>query len=553
MVEHAGAEAKAEIVARARAAFGSRDWSAARAGFNAAPDAELSGDDLYALAEAAWWLGAIDESLAAFAGAHRWYSEAGLPRRAAMAGMFLAAHSLERGESAIGSAWISRVRRHLEEQPDDAEHGYPLYFDAFEAMADGRIEDAVAIAAQMQEVGRRFGDHNLAALATLVEGRALVKLGDASQGMRLLDEAMLLALGNELHPVWTGAIYCHLMDACHELLDLRRAAEWTQAAARWCESLQEAWLYRGICRVHRAQVLQLQGEWVAAESAATQACEDLLAVHVHAAAEAQYELGEIHRMRGDLASAEASYRAAHELGRDPRPGLALLRLAQGRTKAALGSISSALVAKGVDRLARARLLAAQVEIAGGAGDLDLARAACEELEQTAAVYGSSGLRATASNARGLLQLAAGLTDEALPTLRAACRLWQELDAPYNAAKVRLLLSQAYFTRGDDDAAALELDAAAVVFERLGAVGEHDQVSRLRGKPTFPDGLTEREAEVLRLVAVGHTNREIAALLVLSEKTAARHLANIFAKIGVSSRAAAASYAYEHGLVTPAGG
>jgi DNA-binding NarL/FixJ family response regulator len=338
------------------------------------------------------------------------------------------------------------------------------------------------------------------------------------------------------------------MDVCHELADVRRAAEWTEATSRWCEAIPDTNLYPGICRVHRAQVMQVQGDWDAAESEATRACRDMIGVHVGTAAGGQYELGEIRRLRGDLAGAEAAFKQAHELGRDPQPGLALLRLAQGRADLAVASIRAAL-GSATERLARARLCVAQVEIALAVGDVDTARTATSELEQTAEAFSSPGLQAAAEEARGSVLLAQGQSAEALLHLREACRQWQQIEAPYEAAKVRLLLADAYRELGDGDAAALELDAADDVFQRLGAERDARAVADRHAGATLPAGLTPRELEVLRLVAAGQSNREIANELFLSERTVHRHVSNIFSKLDVSSRVAAAAFAYEHGLTS----
>jgi DNA-binding CsgD family transcriptional regulator len=393
----------------------------------------------------------------------------------------------------------------------------------------------IGAARRLRELGRAHADPNLVAAGDLFEGRALVKEGRMAEGMALLDGAMLAVRSGELRPEHAGNIYCHLMAAFHELADVRRAAEWTEATSRWLASLPAAVLFTGICRVHRSQVLQRRGAWAQAEREAAQVCQDLAELQVAGAAEGHYQVGELRRLRGDLAGAEAAYREAHRLGRDPQPGLALLRLAQGRAPAAAASVRAALAAVAHDRLARARLCAAQVEIALAAAQPEVAARACEELERTASTNGSSGLEA------------------ALPTLRAGCRRWQELDAPYDAARVRVALAGAYRALGDGDAAALELDAAEATFERLGAAPDTARVRALRGRAALPGGLTEREAEVLALVAAGRSNREIAEALVLSSKTVARHLSNIFAKLGVASRTQAAAYAFEHGLATPSRG
>jgi DNA-binding NarL/FixJ family response regulator len=543
-----------EFIETARGAFERRDWRAARDAFHEARSrGDLAADDYFALAEAAWWVGEIDEALRAFEAAHRHYLDAGQPRRAAMAAMFLAAHASERGDSAIGSAWVGRMQRLLRDEPEGAEHGYPLYWDVFGAMGRGDLDGALAVARRMQDLGRRFTDPNLVAIGGLGEGRALIKQGRVEDGIALLDEAMLAALSDQLHPAWTGAIYCGLMDACHELVDIRRAGEWTNATAQWCDRLSDAVLYRGICRVHRAEVLQVHGAWADAEREALQASIDLEGVHVGTVAEAHYEVGELRRLRGDLAGAEDGFRRARELGRDPQPGLALVRLAQGKAHQAALSVRAALAERAGDRLGRVRLLAGLVEISLAGGEIEAARAAAAELRGTADSMQSSGLHALAEQAYGAVLLADGNAGEALRQLRAASRRWREINARYDDARTRLLLAQAYRALGDDDAATLELDAARATFDHLGAALDLRRTEQLRGTAPRPDGLTRREVEVLQLVATGKSNREVAADLYLSEKTVARHVANIFTKLGLSSRAAATAYAFEHYLVRPTRG
>lgn len=276
-----------ELLETARAAARERDWPRAREAYLQADLLQpLPGSDVFALADCDWWLGLIDEALPAYERAHRLYLDAGEPAKAAKAALLLGAHAMERGEQVIGAAWMNRARRLLADAPTGAEHGYPLYFDLFASMGRGELDEARVIAQRMQELGERFDDPNLVALGVMGEGRVLLKGGDARSGMALLDEAMLAAVSDELHPVWTGGIYCHLMDVCHELLDVQRAGEWTQAAESWCDGVAEAVLYRGICRVHRAQVLQRQGAWSRAEQLAERASADLRGVHVGSVAEA---------------------------------------------------------------------------------------------------------------------------------------------------------------------------------------------------------------------------------------------------------------------------
>ncbi|HEV2871335.1 MAG TPA: LuxR family transcriptional regulator, partial [Actinomycetota bacterium] len=376
----------------ARDAYRRHDWAGARDGFGAARAAgELAGADLDALADAAWWLGDFDQASAVLEEAYRRHLDDGRPGPAAMAAIGVAVNHFLRGDGVVGSGWLGRAQRLLRDQPEHTEHGYLLYLELEGALGGGDADAVVATAGRVREIGRRHADPNLVAGGDLFEGRALVKQGRMAEGMALLDEAMLAVLSGELDPGWAGNVYCHLMAAFHELADVRRAAEWTEATSRWVAALPPAVLFTGICRVHRSQVLERKGDWAAAEREAALVCRDLADLHVAGAAEGHYQLGDIRRLRGDLAGAEAAYRHAHELGRDPQPGLALLRLAQGRAATASASIRAALTAVTHDRLGRARLCAAQVEIALADGDAETAGRACDELTRTASTYGSSGL------------------------------------------------------------------------------------------------------------------------------------------------------------------
>lgn len=543
-----------EAVAGAREAYRRRDWRAARDGFAAAAAVgDLTADDAFAFADAAWWLGDTEESLSAGEQAYRLYLDGDRPARAAMAAIHIAIDLLLRGDDVIGSGWISRAERLLRDQPAGVEHGYLRYLLEVEAALGGPDFDAVIASARgVADLGRDHDDANLVALGILGQGRALVKQAHAAEGLALLDEAMVAVLTEELSPEWAGNIYCHLMAACHELGDIRRAVAWTDATTRWLETLPEAVLFTGICRVHRSQVLQAAGGWEQAEREAERVCHDLEHIHVASAAEAQYQRGELRRLRGDLAEAEQAYERARQRGRDPHPGLALLQLARGRQGAASAAIRTALASQ-TDPLVRVRLCAAHVEIALAAGDLETAEAACGEVEDTAAAYDSPGLVATALTARGAVLIGQRRPGPALAALRSACQRWWELGVPYEAARVGVLLARACAQTGDLDGAGRELDAAAQVFDRLGAAADADEVAVLRGQTRTADGLTARELEVLAEVASGSSNREIAAALVISEKTVARHLSNIFLKIGCSSRTAAAAYAFEHGLASPTRG
>jgi DNA-binding CsgD family transcriptional regulator len=519
------------------AAAGRRDWQAAFDAYTALPDPTAA--DLEALAEATWWLGRMEESIGRYADAYRRHLDEGDDRGAGRTAFLLAIHTRLVGDVMQSAGWLNRAQRLLDEVAECAEQGSVLYLRIAGRMGAGDLDGAFTDARRMQDLGRRFGDPTLTALGVYFEGRVRVKQARVPEGLALLDEAMMAALSDDLALFWTGAIYCGLMDACNELLDLRRASEWTEATRRWCDPLPLASLYPGICRVHHAQVLQVRGAWEQAEREALSACRDMVGIDVFAVADAYYEVGEVRRLRGDLAGAQAAYSHAHEHGRDPQPGLALLRLAQGKGEAASASIGAARAASTGSRMERAGLHAAQVEIALAAGDVALAESAADEVAATAVAYQSDGLRAVGHRCLGAVRLAQGRTVEAMGLLRMAFLHWQALDVPYETARTRMLLAAAYRALGDADAADREEAAAQACFDRLGV---------RTGIATVPAGLTPREVEVVRLVAAGKSNRGIATELVVSEKTVARHLSNIFTKVGATSRAGVAAFAYDSGLL-----
>lgn len=509
----------------------------------------LAPEDLDALSRAAWWLGRVDACLDAGDRAFHGFVQAGRLPEAAMTALDLAVSLYLRGDAAHGSGWIGRAQRVLDDLPECAVHGYFRYVTEVEAGLGGDDPEGVVQAARaVWRIGRRCDDATLMGVAAVGEGRALLKLADVTRGLRLLDEAMLAVRGGDLAPEWAGNVYCHLLAACHELMAIDRAGEWIAATSQWLSEQSAAVLFTGICRVHRAQILSVTGQWDRAEDELGHVLADLADLHVDSVAEAHYQRGELRRLRGDLDGAAHAFERARELGHDPQPGAALLALTRGRSDVAQAAVQAALLAVPHDRLARARLCAAQVEIALAAGDLATAGRACGELEDAAARYRTAGLEAAALHWRGALALAEGRPEEALPALRAACRRWHDAAAAYDAARSCLLLHQAYARMGDQATAAGELAVARDAFERLGAVVDARAAAAMADAPRLPGGLTEREAEVLGLVARGATNREVAAALVLSEKTIARHLSNIFTKLGVATRTEAAAFAFAHGLL-----
>ncbi|MCF6742828.1 helix-turn-helix transcriptional regulator [Blastococcus sp. KM273128] len=460
------------------------------------------------------------------------------------------------GAEARGSGWIARAQRVLEEGAprDCAEWGYLLLPAGLGELERGDPAAAHRAFARATATGRRCGDVDLATLGCLGQGQALIRSGAAARGMAHLDEAMVAVRAGHVSPIAAGIVYCAVVLACHQVLDLRRAQEWTADLAGWCDAQPGLVPFRGQCLVHRAELAQWRGDWAEALREADRACRWLCDPPDPAAGMAHYRLAELHRVRGDEAAAEAAFEQAVALGHDPHPGLALLRLAQGRTGAAVAAIRCALDRPSlggdgvVDEVRaprpRTELLAAGVEILLDAGDVAAAGTASVELGGIADAVGTSALRATAARARGAVALAERRYAPALDHLSAALARWSALGAPYEAARTRVLVGRALRGLGDEDTAAMEVGTARGVFQAVGAAPD---LERLCARPRTA-GLTEREVDVIRLVAQGCTNREIAARLVISDKTVARHLHNVFTKLALPNRSAATAWAYEHHLV-----
>jgi DNA-binding CsgD family transcriptional regulator len=532
---------------RARDAASRESWAEAYEGLRALDPASLAPRDLETLADAAWWLSRPDESIAARQRAYAGYVAAGEPARAAWCAGRLCTEHFFRGEASLAAGWLMRGQRLLRDQPEGVYHGYLALAESTVAGARGETDEALARAERATEIGLRFGDPDLVAMGIHLHGLALINAGRVAEGMALLDEAMTSVVAGELGTFFTGVVYCNVIAACLEVSDVGRLGEWNDAARQWCESLPPDAPFPAVCRVNRAEAASLRGAWPEAEAEATRATHELR-FNPRVAARAFYETGEIRRRLGDLAGAEEAFARAHELGLQPQPGLALLRLAQGKPDAAMQALGMALAGEPAGRPRRARLLAVQVEAALAAADLDAAGQASRELDEIAARLGTPALDAAAATAGGALRLAEGDLPGALERLRAACTIWQELRLPYETAQARLLYGSALRRAGSKEDALLELRAALATFERLGAAGDAARAAALLGgQNDLPRGLTAREAEVLRLVAAGKTNRDIAAALVISEHTVARHLQNIFAKLDVSSRSAATAFAFEHRL------
>jgi DNA-binding CsgD family transcriptional regulator len=538
---------------RGRESYARRAWKDAYKSLSRADQAApLEAEDLELLATSAYLLGRDDEYLICLERAHHAYLDGGEALRAVRCAFWVGVNLALRGEMARATGWFGRAQRLLErEERDCVEQGYLLIPFLLGQVATGDWEAAAGTAAEAAEIGERFGDPDLLALAVHEQGHAVVRLGRVEEGLRLLDEAMVAATAGELSPIVTGLVYCSVIAYCQELYELRRAREWTDALTQWCEQQPQMVAHTGVCLVHRAEIMELQGVWRDALEEARRAGERLAqgTLNQLAVGYALYRQGEVHRLRGEFAAAEKAYRDASRCGCEPQPGLALLRLAQGNDDAAAAAIRR-VVGETTEPLKRARLLPAYVEIMLAVGNAEETHSACRELEDIAAGRRNAVLGAISAQARGAVGLAGGDTQAALLALRRAWHVWQELEAPYEAARVRVLLGLACRALGDDDTAALELEAARGVFEQLGAAPDLANVYSLTERAPSVDahGLTPRELQVLRLVAAGETNKAIAADLVLSERTVDRHVSNIFSKLAVSSRAAATAYAYEHQLI-----
>jgi len=514
-------------------------------------ESELAATDLEQLATVAYLVGEDAASLDVWARAYQRRLDerelAAAARCAFWAGFQLA----NAGEEARGGGWLARAQACLDDHGAEcAERGLVLAAMGIQLLAAGELAEARSHFDQALAVGRRLNDGDVQALARLGLGHVTVLQGDGAGGVALFDEVMVSVTAGEVQAVVAGLAYCATIIVCQELYDLRRANEWTRALSRWTEGQPDLAPYRGQCLVHRSEIMQLRGDW-------SDAMREIHLARARlsdppgqpAVGMAHYQQGELHRLRGEFVQADQAYRLAHECGREPQPGRSLLALAQGRVDVARVAIHQALD-EAPDRLARSRLLPACVEIELASGAAVEAAAAADELSELAAELQAPLLDALAAQARGSVELTAGQPQTAIHTLRKAWRLWQGLSAPYEAARVRVLIGLARRELGDSESAEMEFDAARGAFDQLGAAHDVVCVQQLtdHGDPVGSAPLTPREVQVLRLLATGATNRAIANELVISEKTVARHVSNIFAKLDISSRSAATAYAYDHGIV-----
>lgn len=509
---------------------------------------ELSAiEDIELLATAALLVGKIEESVSAFDRSSRMHEEAGRHVEAIRCAFWAAFQLLSAGDFGQGASWVARLRRIAEQAPDAAAaQAYALAQNAFiQGAAQHDYATSRGLAAEAVSIGRRVGDADIVALALSVQGRAGLRLGEITDGLALLDEAMAEVIGGMATVPAVGAVYCTVIDGCQEVYDFRRAREWTGALSAWCDRQPGILTFKGQCLVNRSKIQQMHGNWPAALAEAELACEQYLVAEPYLAGAAWYRLAEIRRAMGELGAAELAYHKASEFGEDPQPGLGLLWLVQGKGGSALAAVKRALE-EATESWQRARHLPALVEIALAVGETELARRAVADLLNVSKSIGMPMLDAITARANGSVHLTDADARAALRALRESQRLWRRLEAPYEEARVRLLLAKACRMLGDDASAQLEQDAAQKAFAMVGANMDLEQF----GRPTKAErhGLSRREIEVLDLLATGRTNQEIADELFLALRTVDRHVSNILAKLGVSSRTAAAAYAFRHSLV-----
>ncbi len=530
-------------VTRAREFYLNRAWLRACDGFLTERD-ELDVDDVERLAVSAYLVGRNAESDGAWGLAHRRRLNEGDLDGASRCAFWLGFRLVNASEQAEANAWIARLHRVVAAMPEASLAGARLdYLTGLRSAFDSDFDTAASDLQRAVATAARHQDEELASLARLALGRVQIFLGDIRTGVRLLDDAMHVVGTEPISPIAVGDSYCTAIDACHDLYDVRRGQAWSDGLTRWCDQQSDLVPFAGLCLVHRAEFLQLKGAWVEAMAQAGLARARLdRPFRQLAYGAAIYQQGELHRLLGEHDEAETCYRNASTAGHDPQPGLALLRLRQGRTNDAARAIDRALF-EASGPVDRSPILASYVEIMLAADRTAEAKAAASELAEVAGALESPMLSAAAHHAEGRVRLVEGDERSALIALRKASDGFRELEAPYEVAGTAVLIGTARAALGDAEGAALAFAAARATYERLGARAD---LRRVPGQAS--SGLTGRELQVLRLVARGDTNRSIGTALGLSERTIDRHVSNIFVKLEVSSRAAATAAALRSELI-----
>jgi len=541
-----------ETIQAARDSYRRSAWADATELFlSADAESELEIDDLEALVWAAGISAQDRVMLSALERVYAHHSANENHEECARAAFWCGLRNMLIGEVGLGSGWLQRAAKHAEQtSPDCVQRGYLLLPQVYMHRGKGAYEAAIQVADKAIAIGENGDEPDLIALAGSMKGGILFRLGRIDEGYVPIDEAMLLANSHRLSPVVSGIVYCEIVASCCRVLEMVRAREWTAILTDWCRRNPQAKAFNGVCQVHRAEVLQLEGNWAEAFAEAERAGHGLIGTTEQTAmANAAYRRGEILRLRGEFEKSDAEYRLAGEHGIDPQPGLALLRLAQGRHDEATGAIRRALETA-PDMPRKTALLPAGIEIFIACGDLDRAERLCSEMSDIAELFGTEILARVVDQGRGSLALARGNFGDAVATLARARRYWSEFGAPYLVARLRVDIARGCAALGDSESAERELDAAEKIFQDLGAAPDLARIHEIRAgsKAAGVDNLTARERQVLSLVADGSTNREIAEELRLSPKTVNRHVENIFGKLGVSSRAAAVAKAVKTGSI-----
>ena len=531
-------EIHAELLRAGRTAHVRRDWHAAYEAFTrAGEDAPLATDDLDALAIAAWQLGRGTESVRV---TERVFAQLARtdPQSAAMKSVELGLAWFTRGDLNIAQGWMNRARRLLDGAPVGPTHGYLAYLDALMAMQDS---EALAVRVQtLRDICGRIDTPALTALCQVAEALAAISEARMNEAFALLDEAMLPVLAGQVPLDWAGDIYCVVLNQFHHLADLPRMRAWTQSMERWCADFAASDNYGGVCDVHRLQLLVATDDYRKLEARLVATSQSLEEVNGWAAGEGYYQLGDVLRLRGDADGALAAFARARALGVEPQPGEALLRCRQGDSQTAWTDLRVALA--GEERVGRMRLLRGAVEVALARNSLDEAEMYCRELEDGAEAFGTPGFRAWAAHARGAILVQRGGNDDALTVLQSALREYRIQKSRYETAEIYEWMALAHRALGDDDTAAADAATAQSIYDQLGV-----EPAGICGSSSS-GGLTKRELEILTGIARGATNRQVAQQIFISEKTVARHLANIYAKLQVSSRTAAVAWAHQHNLL-----
>lgn len=542
---------KSNALQQGREAFRHRSWADAYS-FLVSADSEtsLDAEDLELLAKAAYLIGKESGCTDTWARAHQKFLDQANTKRAANSAFWTGMLLFFRGEHAQGGGWMARARRLIDEyRQDSAESGLLLIPEGLQFLRKGEAESAQELFSKAAEIGKRFNNPDLVILGRLGHGQSLIQQNKIDEGTTLFDEAMVSVVSDEISPIVAGIVYCAVIETCQNIYDLQRAREWTEALSRWCDTQPDLIPYRGQCLVRRAEILQLRGKWPDAMNEARRACELTRPSSPPATGEAYYRQAEIYRLQGKFSKAGEAYKQASKWGRNPQSGLALLQLVQGETEAAKMAIRN-VESETQDRLARSRILPAYVEIMLASGELQDAEAGADELSDIASEVDAPFLQAIAARALGTVLLANAKHREALKKLRRSWGMLKTLESSYEAARTRVLIGLACRELGDENTAEMELDAASRVFQQLGASPDQSKTDSLLQKTLSAEtyGLTSRELEVLRILAAGKTNKDIADELFISERTVDRHVSNILSKLNVPSRAAATAFAYKHDLI-----